>query len=103
MELIYAPLNEPVRILTASKEYCDSACTEQCRLPAGHPEGFYEAFANVYHSFCLHLLERKGLADAGSFRHPTVEDGLAGLYFTEACLKSEQRGNVWVRLYEGQA
>lgn len=100
MELIYAPLNEPIRILTANKEYCDSACTEQCRLPAGHPEGFYEAFANVYHSFCLHLLERKGLADAGSFRHPTVEDGLAGLYFTEACLKSEQRGNVWVRLYE---
>ena len=35
MELLYAPLNEPVRILTANKEYCYDACTQQCRLPAG--------------------------------------------------------------------
>lgn len=101
MQLIYAPLNEPVRIMTANKEYCYPACTEQCRLPAGHPEGFYEAFGNVYHSYCLHLLKKKGAdVDPGDFRHPTVDDGVAGLRFVDACLKSEQSGNIWVPLYD---
>lgn len=98
MELRHAPLNQPVRILTANKEYCFSACTEQCRLPAGHPEGYYEAFGNIYHAYCLHLLARKGLADAGTFRYPTIDDGIAGLRFVDACLRSEQGGNVWTEL-----
>lgn len=98
MELIHAPLNEPIRILTANKEYCYDACTQQCRLPAGHPEGFYEAFANVYHAFCLRLLEKKGEAVPGGFRYPTIEDGIAGLRFTEACMRSAENGNVWTDL-----
>ncbi len=96
MELLYAPLNEPVRILTANKEYCYDACTQQCRLPAGHPEGFYEAFANVYRAFCCDLLARKGQTVPGGLRYPTVADGIAGLRFTEACMRSAQDGNVWV-------
>ena len=96
MELLYAPLNEPVRILTANKEYCYDACTQQCRLPAGHPEGFYEAFANVYRAFCCDLLARKGQTVPDGRRYPTVADGIAGLRFTEACMRSAQEGNVWV-------
>ncbi len=96
MELLYAPLNEPVRILTANKEYCYDACTQQCRLPAGHPEGFYEAFANVYRAFCCDLLARKGQTVPSGLRYPTVADGIAGLRFTEACMRSAQDGNVWV-------
>lgn len=99
MELLYAPLGQPVRMLVANKEYCYSACTEQCRLPAGHPEGFYEAFSNIYHSYCLHLMAKKsGSMCTGTFRHPTIEDGIAGLRFVEACLRSEQRGNQWVSI-----
>lgn len=99
MELLYAPLNQPVRILTANKEYCYEACVQQCRLPAGHPEGFYEAFANVYHAYCLHLLEKKGEAVPGGFRYPTIEAGIAGLRFTDACVRSAKSGNLWVELY----
>ena len=98
MELRYAPLNEPVRILTANKEYCDPACTEQCRLPAGHPEGYYEAFGNIYRAYCLHLLQKRGQVNAGSFRYPTIDDGIAGLRFVAACFQSEQSGNIWVNL-----
>ena len=98
MELLYAPLNQPIRILTANKEYCYKACVQQCRLPAGHPEGFYEAFANIYHAYCLHLLEKKGETVPGGFRYPTIEDGLAGLRFTEACVHSAKNGNLWVEL-----
>ena len=59
IQFIYAPLNEPVRTVTANREYNDPSCLALCRLPAGHPEGFYEAFGNFYHAFCSHLLERK--------------------------------------------
>ena len=98
MELLHAPLNQPVRILTANKEYCYEECVRQCRLPAGHPEGFYEAFANIYRAFCLDLLARKGQTVPAGYRYPTLEDGLAGLRFTEACLRSDREGSVWVDL-----
>ena len=100
MELLYAPLNQPVRILTANKEYCYDACTQQCRLPAGHPEGFYEAFGNIYRAYCLRLLEQKGETVPGGYRYPTLEDGIAGLRFTEACIRSAAHGNIWVELYK---
>ena len=78
MELLYAPLNQPIRILTANKEYCYKACVQQCRLPAGHPEGFYEAFANIYHAYCLHLLEKKGETVPGGFRYLPLRMVLLG-------------------------
>lgn len=103
MELLYAPLNEPLRVMTANKEYCYDACVQQCRLPAGHPEGFYEAFGNVYRAYCLHVLEKKGETVPQGFRYPTIEDGIAGLRFTEACVRSARSGNIWVELYGHKA
>ena len=100
MELRYTPLNEPTRTLVANKEYSSSACRELCRLPAGHPEGFYEAFGNIYRSYCTHLIASKTGNDAGTLRHPTIEDGLAGLRFVDACLKSHKSGSVWTALAE---
>lgn len=96
MELLYAPLNEPVRTITANKEYNSPACLELCRLPAGHPEGFYEAFGNIYHSYCAHLIAKRNGASAGTLRYPTIDDGLAGLRFVDACYQSDQQGGVWV-------
>lgn len=100
MEITYTPLAQPTRTIVANREYNYAACTEQCRLPAGHPEGFYEAFGNIYHSFCTHLIAKKTGGDPGTFRHPTIEDGIAGLRFVDACVKSKAEGNRWVFLYE---
>lgn len=100
MEIRYAPLNKPVQILTANREYCYTSCTELCRLPAGHPEGFYEAFANVYKSFCKTLLAKVEGTDAGDYRYPTLSDGIAGLKFVQACLQSDSQHNAWVKLAE---
>ena len=98
MELRYAPLNGPVQLLTANKSYCGRACTGLCRLPAGHPEGFYEAFGNIYRGFCQHLTALKEGKPAECVPYPTIADGAAGLRFTAACLRSEQDGNVWTAL-----
>ena len=67
------------------------------RIPSGHPEGWFEAMGNLYRSFmeCIHAKE------AGTFTEdmidfPTVRDGVEGVEFVEACLKSAKNGNVWV-------
>jgi predicted dehydrogenase len=61
------------------------------RIPPGHPEGYLEAFANLYKNFAASIREAKNIPDA----YPTVTDGLAGMRFLRACLKSAKEGG-WV-------
>ncbi|MSP15235.1 MAG: Gfo/Idh/MocA family oxidoreductase [Myxococcales bacterium] len=61
------------------------------RVPAGHPEGYLEAFASLYKSFALAIRGTKDIANA----FPTVGDGLSGMKFLRACVKSSKE-NVWV-------
>ncbi len=62
------------------------------RLPAGHPEGYLEAFANLYKDFASALLE------GGKPDVPTVEDGVRGMAFIEACVESSRAGARWTKL-----
>ena len=69
------------------------------RLPAGHTEGWIEAMGNLYDSFAECVAAKK----TGSFTedmidYPTVEDGVNGLRYVEACLESNEKGNIWVEL-----
>ncbi len=75
------------------------AAAKYGRLPSGHPEGWLEAMANLYRSF----MECIGAKLEGNFSEemidfPTVSDGVEGLRFVEACLKSSKSGNIWVDL-----
>ena len=95
-ELRVTRVNQPPQVYTNNREYLHPTAKELCRLPSGHIEGYYEAFGNLYHSFCAHLLARKTGSDPGSFRFPTVEDGVCGIEFVEACLQSNANNNTWV-------
>lgn len=69
------------------------------RLPSGHPEGWLEAMANLYDSFEVCIQAKK----TGEFQkelidYPTLEEGIDGLRYVEACLESNEKGNVWVSL-----
>ena len=77
----------------------DSKAAKYGRLPAGHTEGWLEAMGNLYRSFteCVSAKE-EGTFTAEMIDYPTVKDGVEGLAFVEACLKSSQNGNVWVEL-----
>ena len=68
------------------------------RLPPGHPEGYLEAFANLYRDFA-DLLRGDGDADLV----PGVADGLRGMEFVRAAVASSGSENVWVRLPRGEA
>jgi len=70
------------------------------RIPSGHPEGYFEAFANVYAAFCRTLLARveKRTIAAEEMDFPTVASGLAGVAFIGKCVESSRKGSVWVHL-----
>jgi predicted dehydrogenase len=69
------------------------------RLPSGHPEGWFEAMGNLYKSF-MDCIEAKmdGSFTPDMIDYPTVSDGVEGIRVVEACLKSQELGNVWVDL-----
>lgn len=62
------------------------------RLPAGHPEGYIEAFANLYTSFA------DALHGDGTLDCPDVQDGVRGMAFVEACVRSSKANAAWTRL-----
>jgi len=67
------------------------------RLPSGHTEGLIEAMGNFYVNFmdCL-IAKRVGTLTPDMIQYPTLEDGIHGMEFIEACLKSAENGNIWV-------
>ena len=70
------------------------------RVPCGHPEGYLEAFAQLYRDAAaqIHALEAGQPLPAASASLPTVEDGVDGLRFIEAVLASHDAGSRWVQL-----
>lgn len=70
------------------------------RVPCGHPEGYLEAFAQLYRDAAaqIHAVEAAQPLPAASASLPTVEDGVAGLRFIEAVLASHDAGSRWVEL-----
>ena len=64
------------------------------RLPGGHPEGFIEAFANIYRNVADRLASRDA-AHSGGFDYPTVRDGAHGVHFVHAAVESARAG-AWV-------
>ena len=93
-------LGGPVQIFTANRDYLTENARRTSRIPAGHPEGFYEAFANIYHEFCRHLLDEKnGVAQSPSaYFYPKAQDGVDAVRFVHACVNSHANGNIWVAL-----
>jgi len=95
--------DRPRHVVRAGANYegrLSAAALAACRLPAGHPEGFLEAFANVYRGYASALrakLEgRKPRATDLDF--PGVEDGVRGMAFVEAVVASSKKGARWVQV-----
>ena len=87
--------DRPVELLRAGGPTLGIAAGNASRLPAGHPEGFLEAFANIYRGFAESVLaaargDRVSLADC-----PDIADGLRGMRFVEAVVASSADGASW--------
>ena len=67
------------------------------RTPSGHPEGYLEAFANIYRNYALAIRKYKFGEDYNpNYDFPTVEEGVIGMTLVEAVVASTRNGNVWV-------
>jgi predicted dehydrogenase len=87
---------EPEEIHKRGNEYLSDAAQANQRIPFGHPEGFFEAFANVYRAAAADIRARLGGAPApDTLDYPTVQDGAAGLHFIETALESSEQ-ETWV-------
>jgi hypothetical protein len=71
---------------------------EFSRVPPGHPEGYFEAFANVYKSFISFLAVKKLGAEplAVDLDFPRADQGVAGVTFIEKCVESSNNNSVWI-------
>ena len=96
--LVHAPVDGPRRVLTRNSPGLSEAARRACRLPPGHPEGFIEAFANLYLGVAddLRLRESAGrAATADEADYPRIEDGARGVRFIEATLASAASDLKW--------
>jgi hypothetical protein len=75
----------------------DPAAVAATRTPAGHPEGYLEAFAVIYREFIADV-RRAQRGESPQRNYPTARDGLQGLRFVAASVESSQRGAAWVQL-----
>lgn len=94
-ELRYTPLGEPTRILTRGSAAMNEAGRRVSRIPAGHPEGYIDAFAALYSEIACHLLARRDGSDPGKAWFPTIDDGLRGVQFIETVQASSRAGGAW--------
>ena len=95
----HSPLGEQTRMLTRGGPGNGIASTCSARIPAGHPEGYFEAFAQLYKDFAelvrARLEERE--PDELASLLPTCADGLAGVQFIDAALRSASHASVWTQ------
>ena len=96
-QLITHWLDEPVKIYTPNgNKLYDSA--QISRIPAGHPEGYLEAFATVYKNFATHLIAELKGEKIDKPDYPTVKDGIRGMKFIYAAVESDQNNATWVKI-----
>jgi predicted dehydrogenase len=90
----------PDEIYRTGTGYVSEAAQANSRTPAGHPEGYLEAFANIYRNFVMHLRA----IDAGTthnmdvYDYPGIEDGVHGMSLVEAVIESTEKGNIWINV-----
>ena len=97
--LWFTPFGEPKRLITRNGAGAGPAAARVSRIPSGHPEGYLEGFANVYAEAARAIRARQaGEPLAEDVVFPTVEDGLEGMRFIDACVRSSARNGSFVKL-----
>ena len=95
--LKYTPINEPTKIYTRGSGYLSDFSIQSSRVAAGHPEGFFEAFANIYTEFAEAIIAKKNKLEFKP-TFPTIEDGVKGIEFIFAAKESSNKNSNWIKL-----
>ncbi|GAU85515.1 Gfo/Idh/MocA family protein [Bosea sp. BIWAKO-01] len=98
-QLKWSPFGEVQRIVTRGSGGANAAAQRVTRVPAGHPEGYLEAFATIYREAAAAIRARQaGQPVPNDCAFPTLEDGLQGMAFIEAAVASSKANARWTKL-----
>jgi predicted dehydrogenase len=96
--LLYAPFGEARRRITRAGTGASAVANRVSRIPSGHPEGYLEGFAAIYLEAAAAInAAKRGVPVDPAVTYPTVEDGVAGVAFVEACIASSRRNGAWLK------
>ncbi|MEO1638123.1 MAG: Gfo/Idh/MocA family oxidoreductase [Pseudomonadota bacterium] len=98
-QLWFTAHGEPKQLLTRGGAGATADAERVTRIPAGHPEGYLEGFATIYREAADAIeAHRAGEAVPADVVYPTIDDGLKGMQFVDACVRSSKRDGAWVKL-----
>jgi len=98
-KLWFTPFGKPKQLLTRAGSGASDAANRVSRTPGGHPEGYLEAFATIYVEAAAAIRAADNNANLDTDHHTTsVNDGLDGMKFIQACLRSSGDEGAWVKL-----
>jgi predicted dehydrogenase len=91
-------LDKPTEIISRGRDQLYPSAENASRVPAGHPEGYFEAFANIYSRFISALTKKINgePITQKEYDYPSVQQGVQGVRFIEKCVESSQKGSLWV-------
>lgn len=91
------PLGQPPYRLSRGGAGTGEAAARVTRIPSGHPEGYLEGFANIYAEAARAIIARRdGVAPDPAISFPGLKEGLEGVAFVDACVRSSKRNAAWV-------
>ncbi len=96
--LWHSPFGQPKQLITRGGAGSGAAAGRVTRVPPGHPEGYLEGFANIYAEAARAIRAARGGTLDKDVIFPTVQDGVEGVAFVEACVRSSQDNAAWTKL-----
>lgn len=98
-DLLVKDARAPRQVWRRGNGYVTGAAAENTRIPFGHPEGFIEAFANVYNAAAVAILDEVSgkYPRKSGYDFPDIRDGIIGMAFIETVVKSSKSKEKWVK------
>ena len=99
-QLIFTPLGQPKQTIRRGSAGTGRAAAHATRIPSGHPEGYLEAFAQLYNDLAEQIVSRreKRAPNPLSLLVPSVDDGVEGVRFIKTALESSRNGSAWTAI-----
>ena len=86
--------DEPRRLIKPGNPYISDFANDGTKLPAGHPEGIFDAMGNIYKGVAKEIRNEKSYGS----EYPTLYEGLKGMKFIEKVVESHKKGNIWLSM-----